>query len=151
MLVVKIPHAYRGREKASLGLKPWEELSLSAVVVVSWESSPKALADPGLAVDCSVTCLFLAGMSLSPLLKHMLILEMCLSPVGFEGKLCLTALMASVLLLFSGILEGGHLVLPQTALCFWAEIATVTSGQTVRQLWSGSFVFCSHLVEQKYF
>lgn len=53
---------------------------------------------------------------MSLLLKHMLILEMCLSPVGFEGKLCLAALMASVLLLFSGILEGGHLKLPQTAL-----------------------------------
>lgn len=118
MLVVKIPHAYRGREKASLGLNPWEELSLRAVVVreLSWESSPKALAAPGSAVDCSVTCSFLAGMNSSPLLKHMLILEMCLSPVGLEGKLCLTALMASVLLLFSGILEGGHLALPQTAL-----------------------------------
>lgn len=42
-------------------------------------------------------CLFLAGMSLSVLLKHMLILKMCLSPGEFEGKLCLTAPMAWVL------------------------------------------------------
>lgn len=98
MLDVKIPHASKGRGKASLGLSPWEELNFSAVVVMSWECPPKAVVDPGSAVDCSVTCLFLAGMSLSLLLKHMLILEMCLSPVGFEGELCLTALMASVLL-----------------------------------------------------
>lgn len=102
-------------------LNPCEELILCVIVMMSWECSSKALLDPGSAMDCLVTHLFLE-MSLNILLKHMLILKMCLSPVGFEGKLCLTALMAWVLLLsLCDALVAGHLNLPRTALCFWDE------------------------------
>lgn len=98
-------------------LNPCDELSLCVIVMMSWECSSKALLDPGSAVDCLVTCLLV--MSLSILLKYVLILKMCLNPVGFEGKLCITALLARVLrLLLSDVLVVGHLNLPQTALCF---------------------------------
>lgn len=53
----------------------------------------------------------------------MLILKMCLSPVGFEGKLCLDSIdgMSPSSLIFWCACGWLLLNLPQTALCFRTE------------------------------